>query len=126
METTAPALPAKTDVLTPLLAVQAAVLLVATFEALVFTMAFGSLSPVVGFTALAFLLIAAGLGRSMSRRRLLWLRRLQRLFLATALIDLGLAIFMAQRLLEPVSLLTRLALPLYITRTLTGRLREDS
>lgn len=97
--------------------VQMAIAFVSAFEAAIVGFFFGAVGSgvltLVG--AVVTLVVYIGIGRRSDRSRR-WLRRLQRGWIALGLLDLGLALFLAQRILEPMALLTRLVLPYVILR----------
>ena len=100
------------EVLRILVFLQVVVAVVTAIEASLIGAFMGSPGPAVA-TAVAAALTAGlymGLGRRSPRPRR-WLIRFQVGWMAVATLDLLLAIFLAQRLLEPIPLLTRFVLP---------------
>ncbi len=108
------------DVARVLVLVQGAVAVTAALEVTAwaaFGMPVGPVLILTGGAAVLTLLLAAGLGRrSRAARRLVILAELAWIGMAT--VDLVLALALAQRLLEPVALLTRFIMPLAVLRLL--------
>ncbi len=108
------------DVACVLVLVEGAVAVTATLEVTVWAalgMPVGPVLVLTGGAAALTLLLAAGLGRrSRTARKLVILAQLA--WIGTATVDLVLALALAQRLLEPVALLTRFVVPLAVFRIL--------
>ncbi len=107
------------------LLLQGALLTVSAIEATVFGLATGGIAVAALLSSTAALAVFAARRKSERRRRIRWLLRLEYVLLATGMLDLGLAVFLAHRLLEPTALVTRLGLP--ITVIVLGRraVREE-
>jgi hypothetical protein len=107
------------DLVRVLVLIQGGIALVSTIEVLFWasfvdpTGTLGLSVLLTGGVAVATLVLAAGLGRRFrpARRMVMGLEAIILLF---ALVDLGLAVFMADRLLGLVPLLTRVVLPITV------------
>lgn len=99
------------SLLAPLLVLQGSLIIVSTVEAVVFgTLGFGSLGlPVLLGVGAALLLLRDPAALRERRRR--WLRKLEWLLIASAILDLALSVAMARRGMEPVGWVTRFGLP---------------
>ena len=127
METTHPTPAMDTSVLgvvRVLLLIQGGIAVLSTIEVAVTGMALGpAVAPLVILNLLAAILTlgaARGVARRSRRSRRLAIS-LEWIVLAFAIIDLALALFLAQRSLELVPVLTRLALPVAVIRLLRRR-----
>ena len=99
------------SLLAPLLVLQGSLIIVSTVEAVVFgTLGFGSLGLPVLLGVGAALLLLRDPG-ALGERRRRWLRRLEWLLIASAILDLALSVAMARRGMEPVGWVTRFGLP---------------
>ena len=107
------------EILRILVFVQVAVAVVTGVEAVFMGISFGAVgtSVVTMVAAIITVWLYIGLGRRSPRARK-WLIRVQIAWITIGVIDLLLAIFVAQRFLEPIPLLTRFVLPYAIFRML--------
>lgn len=104
------------SLLRPLAAFQASLLIVTTVEALVVSTASGFLMPAAILAGLAALVVAGAASTAPILSLLRWVRRTERLVLATATVDVLLSLILARRFVEPTAIVTRLLVPYLMLR----------